>query len=62
MSSANYFPQVPLQLGISMNIIRYSIEIIVSPGVSIKEPAIAKQSQRNIPIIGDIELFARRNN
>jgi len=34
-------------------------EIIVSPGVSIKQPIIKAQKKRNIPIIGDVELFAR---
>jgi UDP-N-acetylmuramoylalanine--D-glutamate ligase len=34
-------------------------EIIVSPGVSLEEPAIAKQVAKNKSVIGDIELFAR---
>ncbi|OGT53089.1 MAG: UDP-N-acetylmuramoyl-L-alanine--D-glutamate ligase [Gammaproteobacteria bacterium RIFCSPHIGHO2_12_FULL_42_13] len=34
-------------------------EIIISPGLSLKEPAIARQLQKGKSIIGDIELFAR---
>ncbi len=34
-------------------------EIIASPGVSLREPFLAEAVARDIPIIGDIELFAR---
>ena len=34
-------------------------EIIVSPGVALATPAIAQAQQAGIPVIGDIELFAR---
>lgn len=34
-------------------------QLIISPGVSLKEPAIAKQIAKGKPVIGDIELFAR---
>jgi UDP-N-acetylmuramoylalanine--D-glutamate ligase len=34
-------------------------QIIVSPGISVKEPAIAAAAARGVPILGDIELFAR---
>lgn len=33
--------------------------LVLSPGVSIYEPAIVKASQNNIIVIGDIELFAQ---
>jgi UDP-N-acetylmuramoylalanine--D-glutamate ligase len=33
--------------------------IVVSPGVSIQEPMIAAAAARGVPVIGDIELFAR---
>jgi UDP-N-acetylmuramoylalanine--D-glutamate ligase len=33
--------------------------IVVSPGVSIKEAPIAAAAARGVPVIGDIELFAR---
>jgi len=33
--------------------------IVLSPGISLQTPIIAKQRQRGTPIIGDIELFAQ---
>ena len=33
--------------------------IILSPGMALREPAIAQQVKRGIPVIGDIELFAQ---
>jgi UDP-N-acetylmuramoylalanine--D-glutamate ligase len=54
------FPNIPLTLGkFDENIMQQADELIVSPGVSIHEPAIAKQIQAGIPVIGDIELFVR---
>ena len=34
-------------------------QIVVSPGVSVQEPPIAAAAARGVPVIGDIELFAR---
>lgn len=34
-------------------------EIIISPGVSVQEPLVAAAIARGVPVIGDIELFAR---
>ena len=34
-------------------------DIVVSPGVSLKTPALRRAAGRGIPIIGDVELFAR---
>lgn len=34
-------------------------ELIVSPGVSLDEPVIAKAIERGVPVSGDIELFAK---
>jgi UDP-N-acetylmuramoylalanine--D-glutamate ligase len=34
-------------------------QIVLSPGVSMNEPAIAAAIARQVPVIGDIELFAR---
>ena len=33
--------------------------IVVSPGVSVHEPQIAAAAARGVPVIGDVELFAR---
>ena len=34
-------------------------QIIVSPGVSLKEPNLAAARQKGTPVLGDVELFAR---
>src|SRR5690606_10661326 len=34
-------------------------QITVSPGVSGREPFVARAAERGLPIVGDIELFAR---
>jgi UDP-N-acetylmuramoylalanine--D-glutamate ligase len=55
------FPHVDVQLGgFDEKFLSRASELVVSPGVSIKEPAIVKQAERAIPIVGDIELFARQ--
>ena len=33
--------------------------LVVSPGVSLREPCIARAAARGIPVVGDVELFAR---
>lgn len=45
----------------SDNLLTQAREIIVSPGVSLSTPEIAKQQQANKSLIGDVELFAREN-
>jgi UDP-N-acetylmuramoylalanine--D-glutamate ligase len=34
-------------------------EIVVSPGISLREPFLREAARRGVPIVGDIELFAR---
>lgn len=34
--------------------------IVISPGVSIHHPALAAAREKNIPILGDVELFAQK--
>ncbi len=54
------FPNVPYTIGgFDSPLLEQASELIVSPGVSLQEPAIAKQIARGIPAIGDVELFAR---
>ncbi|HTM64015.1 MAG TPA: UDP-N-acetylmuramoyl-L-alanine--D-glutamate ligase [Gammaproteobacteria bacterium] len=54
------FPIVEVELGnLDAPIFERASEIILSPGIALREPAIAKQIERGIPVIGDIELFAR---
>ena len=52
------FPHIPLSLGkLDDALLDTASQIILSPGVSLQEPAIARQRLRGIPVIGDIELF-----
>lgn len=54
------FPDVKLALGeFSPSLISQAQELIVSPGVSLKEPVFVNPIKKGIPIIGDIELFVR---
>nr|VFK51657.1 MAG: UDP-N-acetylmuramoylalanine--D-glutamate ligase [Candidatus Kentron sp. TUN]VFK52314.1 MAG: UDP-N-acetylmuramoylalanine--D-glutamate ligase [Candidatus Kentron sp. TUN]VFK52745.1 MAG: UDP-N-acetylmuramoylalanine--D-glutamate ligase [Candidatus Kentron sp. TUN] len=53
-------PDVPVYLGdFDENVLKGAEEIVLSPGVSLQEPAIKRVMDQNVPIIGDIELFAR---
>lgn len=54
------YPDIPVALGeISAALLDKATSIILSPGIALREPVIAKQVKRGIPVIGDIELFAR---
>lgn len=54
------FPQIPVYLdSYPEDILSQAKELIVSPGVALTEPAIAKQIARGVSVIGDIELFVR---
>ncbi len=53
------FPEIPLSLGKMDDDLLDKVDtIILSPGVSLQQPSIARQLMRGIPVIGDIELFA----
>jgi UDP-N-acetylmuramoylalanine--D-glutamate ligase len=55
-----FFPNVPVHLGsFHEEILSKANEIIISPGVSVKEPAIAEQIKNGKRVIGDIELFSQ---
>lgn len=45
--------------GFEPRVFAYAEQLVVSPGVSLREPAIAQAMARGIPVLGDIELFAR---
>jgi len=34
-------------------------QVVVSPGLSVREPVVQEASRRGLPVVGDIELFAR---
>ena len=54
------FPEIDVRCGgFDASAFDTAEEIIVSPGVSVREPALRAAAARGVPIIGDIELFAR---
>lgn len=54
------FPDIQIELGeLDGDTLLLCDEIIVSPGVAIETPAIAKAKNSGIPVVGDIELFVR---
>ncbi|WP_043317388.1 UDP-N-acetylmuramoyl-L-alanine--D-glutamate ligase [Microbulbifer sp. HZ11] len=57
------FPDVPVECGpLNQETLLAASEIIVSPGIGVAEPAIAAAVKAGIPVVGDIELFAREIN
>ena len=53
-------PDVPLFVGgFDVDAFARAERIVVSPGVSLREPLLKDARQRGIEIVGDIELFAR---
>ncbi len=53
-------PSVKTHLGgFNEKLFYWAQRLVVSPGVSLKEPLIAAAQQRGVEIIGDIELFAQ---
>jgi len=54
------YPHIPLSLGsLDEKFLNQAEVLVLSPGIALKDPAIAKQVARGISVIGDIELFAR---
>ena len=54
------FPDVEVRLGrFDPTVFEAAAEIVVSPGVSVRELALRAAARRGVPIVGDIELFAR---
>ena len=54
-------PDLPLFLGgFSEEAFAAADQIVLSPGVSLKEPAVAAAIARGVPVVGDVELFARQ--
>lgn len=57
------FPNVEIICGgLSDELLDKAAQIVISPGVAIAEPAIARQIARGTSVIGDIELFAQAVN
>jgi len=54
------FPEVQLHCGeLSQFDLSKALELVVSPGVAINTPAIAKAIASGVPVSGDVELFAK---
>ena len=54
------FPEVRCLLGkLDSDVLAQADEIIISPGMSLQTPELAAAIAAGVPIIGDIELFAR---
>ncbi|MCY4221896.1 MAG: UDP-N-acetylmuramoyl-L-alanine--D-glutamate ligase [Thiotrichales bacterium] len=54
------FPEVEIRCGdFEAPAFDTAAEIVVSPGVSVREPALQSAAAHGVPIVGDIELFAR---
>ena len=54
------FPDVEVRCGrFDATVFDRAVEIVVSPGISVREPALRAAAACGVPIIGDIELFAR---
>ncbi|VAW58811.1 UDP-N-acetylmuramoylalanine--D-glutamate ligase [hydrothermal vent metagenome] len=59
---AGEFPQVELYAGgFDEALFMGAEQIVVSPGVSLKENAVQHALEQGVEVIGDIELFARQN-
>lgn len=57
------FPEVPYCVGkFDPEWLATAREIIISPGLSLQEPALDQAKAKHIPIISEIELFARQVN
>ncbi|MEW6354511.1 MAG: UDP-N-acetylmuramoyl-L-alanine--D-glutamate ligase, partial [Pseudomonadota bacterium] len=46
--------------GFNADALAHAEQIVLSPGVSLREPAVAAALKRGVPVLGDIELFARQ--
>src|SRR3990167_2590485 len=54
------FPTVPIYLGpFQESVFNQAGTLVVSPGMSLDVPCIKNCIQKKIPVIGDVELFAR---
>lgn len=54
------FPKIPLHLAtLDSKLISQAEEMIVSPGVALDIPVLQQAQHYRVPVIGDVELFAR---
>ena len=53
-------PQVDVHTGaFNLDVLLQAELIVISPGVSLNEPAVQAALKKGIPVIGDVELFAQ---
>ena len=53
-------PEAPTRFGgFDHGLLEGAAQIVASPGVALSEPFLASAAQRGVPVVGDIELFAR---
>ena len=45
--------------GFSREWFEQAVELVLSPGVSPRDPAVAAAAERGVPLLGEVELFAR---
>lgn len=45
--------------GFDLRLLDGAAQVVVSPGLSLREPLFVEAARRGIPVLGDIELFAR---
>jgi UDP-N-acetylmuramoylalanine--D-glutamate ligase len=56
-------PEIEIRVGgFDVSVLADAVEVVASPGVSLREPLLQAAMHRNIPIIGDIEMFSRSVN
>ncbi|MDG2089589.1 MAG: UDP-N-acetylmuramoyl-L-alanine--D-glutamate ligase [Gammaproteobacteria bacterium] len=57
------FPEVEVELGdFNVNTFLNATELLVSPGVDLREPVLVKAIEQDVPITGDINIFAQKIN
>lgn len=57
------FPDIPVELGeLQPDTLARADEIVLSPGISPQHPGLVSVLEQGIPVVGDIELFAREAN
>lgn len=53
-------PEIEIRVGgFDASVLEDAAEVVASPGVSLREPIMQVAMRRGLPIVGDIELFAR---
>jgi UDP-N-acetylmuramoylalanine--D-glutamate ligase len=57
------YPEVPVFTGaFEVSLLRDAAELVVSPGIPLTDPFVQQARYMGVPVIGDIELFAREAN